>query len=294
MSLGYTILVTDDNPETLELLEAYLTLAGYRVLGANDGGQGLEILHLHQVDLILLDIQMPVRDGFSMMSGIRDNPLWSKIPVIFLSSFDRPNLKVKALEMGAEDYVVKPFDKAELLARIKAVLRRSHRFREVESCFHGDLSSISLPILLQTLALSSKSAQIKLPNVQGWIELEDGYFTGAGFAEFTGQEAVLRLIFGARGTFDVEFDPKVFHQQGIRIPVDSLLINIAPTIDELIGMLGKIPDLNARVKVNDGSILNGSYTTIQDAMILLPQDLKQNASHILHAVDDGKIVFTDS
>lgn len=289
MALGFQVLVVDDDPNTLELLEEYLHLDGYRAVGACNGDEALRVLQAGRIDLILLDIQMPKRDGFATLGEIQKRSEWRDIPVIFLSSFDRPNLKVKGLEMGAEDYVTKPFDRAELLARIKVVLRRSRRFREVENCFHGDLSSISLPVLLQTLSLGSKTARVTLSNPDSWIEVRDGYFIGAGLADFQGKEALLRLIFGARGSFDIEFEPKDSHDQGMSLPIDSLLIEMAPKIDEARDVLSEIVDPEARVKIKDGSTLNGSSTTLLNALILLPEDLESNARHVIEALANGQI-----
>lgn len=286
--MGFQILVTDDDPNTLEILQQYLHLEGYRVIGAGNGDEALRVLRDSEVDLILLDIQMPQRDGFGTMSEIQERSAWRDIPVIFLSSFDRPNLKVKALEMGAEDYVTKPFDRAELLARIKVVLRRSRRFREVESCFHGDLATIPLAVLLQTMSLGSKTARVSLTDSQGWVEVREGQFIGAGLAQFTGKDALLRLIFGARGSFDIEFEPSEPQDQGMLLPIDSLLIEIAPQIDEAMEILSEIVDTGARVRINDGSILNGSSTTLLNALMLLPDSLENNARHVVEGLGNGK------
>jgi CheY-like chemotaxis protein len=289
MSLGFQVLVIDDDPNTLEILEQYLHLEGYRVVGASDGDEALRILRGNEVDLILLDIQMPKRDGFGTMDEIQNRPEWRDIPVIFLSSFDRPNLKVKALEMGAEDYVTKPFDRAELLSRIKVVLRRSRRFREVETCFHGDLATIPLPVLLQTLSLGSKTARVTLSDSQGWVEVRGGQFIGAGLAEFTGKDALLRLVFGARGSFDIEFEPTESQDQGMLLPIDSLLIEIAPRIDEANQILSEVVDPGARVRIKDGSTLNGASVTLLEALILLPDTLEANARHVIDALSNGQI-----
>ena len=289
MALGFTVLIIDDDSDTLELLGEYLALAGFHAIGAPNGEEGLVRLAQERVDLVLLDIQMPKKDGFSTMTEIRKNSEWSDIPVIFLSSFDRPNLKVKGLELGAEDYVTKPFDRAELLARIKAVLRRSRRFREVENCLHGDLASIPLPVLLQTLALGSKSALIKLPELAARIYIKEGQYVSSEYGKFTGKDALLRLIFGARGKFDIEFDPTGVQSSDVPLPIDSLLIEFAPIIDETTAGISAIIDPEAQVEIRDGSALNGATTIIRRVIMQLPGDIHENSKHVVQAVAEGRI-----
>ena len=289
MALGFTILIVDDNADTLGLMEEYLALAGFRALGATNGQEGLEMLARDTVDLVLLDIQMPKKDGFSTLQEMRKNLKWTEIPVIFLSSFDRPNLKVKGLEMGAEDYVTKPFDRAELLARIKAVLRRSRRFREVENCLHGDLSTIPLPVLLQTLALGGKTALIKLPELAAMIHIREGLYTGCEYGKFTGKDALLRLIFGARGKFDIEFDTSPAQGSGVSMPIDSLLIEFASVIDEATADISSVIDPETAVEIRDGSALNGAMTVVRRVVMQLPGNLRENSRQVAQAVSEGRI-----
>ena len=118
-----TILVVDDNKEIVFSLGKLLEYEGYRVLKAYDGLEALEILKEHAVDLILLDVMMPRLNGLSALMKIREN---NQIPVIILSAKTQESDKVSGLVMGADDYVEKPYNPAELTARVAAQLRRYH------------------------------------------------------------------------------------------------------------------------------------------------------------------------
>lgn len=116
------ILIVDDEPRYLRLLEANLRTEGYEVATAQDGVQALDVFSSQPIDLILLDIMMPRMDGFSVCERIRE---FSDVPIIILTAKGEEQDRVRGLDLGADDYLVKPFSATELLARVRAVLRRS-------------------------------------------------------------------------------------------------------------------------------------------------------------------------
>ena len=116
-----TILVVDDEPSILHVLQYNLEKAHYRVLVAGDGKQALDIAKVQNPDLILLDLMLPGLDGFEVCRQIRRA---CSTPIIMLTALDTEVDRVVGLELGADDYVVKPFSMRELMARVKAVLRR--------------------------------------------------------------------------------------------------------------------------------------------------------------------------
>lgn len=120
-----TILAVDDEENILELIRYNLETNGYKVIGANSGEQALELLQENTIDLCLLDIMLPGMDGMEVLRNIRSNSLYKKLPVIILTAKSDEISKVVGLEVGADDYLSKPFGVHELLARMKAVLRRS-------------------------------------------------------------------------------------------------------------------------------------------------------------------------
>ena len=116
-----TILVIEDNQDMLQLLQRILETEGYRVLLATDGIYGMQVVREQKLDLILLDIMMPGPDGLATLESIRE---CSNAPVIMVSAKWEVETVHKALEIGADDYLKKPFSPIELLARVRAKLRR--------------------------------------------------------------------------------------------------------------------------------------------------------------------------
>ena len=116
-----TILVCDDDKDIVEAIDIYLTQEGYRVLKAYDGLQALEILKKEEVHLLIIDIMMPKLDGIHATLRIREE---SSIPIIILSAKTEDADKILGLNIGADDYVTKPFSPLELVARVKSQLRR--------------------------------------------------------------------------------------------------------------------------------------------------------------------------
>ncbi|MCI8852745.1 MAG: response regulator transcription factor [Lachnospiraceae bacterium] len=117
------ILIVDDEKPICDLIDLNLTAAGYQCRSVQDGLEAIDLIEKENFDLILLDVMLPGADGFDIMEYIR--PL--KVPVIFITARDHVRDKVKGLKLGAEDYLVKPFEVLELLARVEVVLRRYHK-----------------------------------------------------------------------------------------------------------------------------------------------------------------------
>ena len=125
--MAISVLIVEDDPNIRELLQLYLEKDGYAVTLASEGGQGLEKYRAIKPDLVLLDVMMPVMDGWAVCKAIRQD---GNTPVIMLTAKGETDDKVTGLKAGADDYVTKPFEMKELLARIEAVLRRSDRSAE--------------------------------------------------------------------------------------------------------------------------------------------------------------------
>ena len=127
LMMAKKVLIVEDDSNIAELLNLYLEKEGFEPLVAKDGGKGVEQFRAFQPDLVLMDIMLPVMDGWSVLKKIRES---SKVPVIMLTAKGETSDKVSGLEMGADDYIVKPFEMKEVLARIHAVLRRTGQEEE--------------------------------------------------------------------------------------------------------------------------------------------------------------------
>ena len=119
---GKKILVVDDEPQITELLKSYLEREGYQVAVAADGEEALAMADAERPDLILLDLMLPKKNGFEVCRDIRAK---SRVPIIMLTARDEEPDKIVGLELGADDYITKPFSPREAVARVRAVLRRS-------------------------------------------------------------------------------------------------------------------------------------------------------------------------
>lgn len=118
------IMVVDDDPDLLEMVQEALEVEGYSVITADNGQTALEKIDQEKPNLVLLDIKMPVLDGYQVLQQIR---IKSNIPVIMLTGVQEPNSVSQSLDLGADDYIKKPFSVQELMAHIRAKLRRMHR-----------------------------------------------------------------------------------------------------------------------------------------------------------------------
>jgi len=155
---SHNILIVDDNPEILEVLEIYLKEAGFGVHKARDGRQAMELLKINDIHLIIMDIMMPIMDGVKATSYIRDE---NNIPIIFLSAKSQEADKIKGLEVGADDYITKPFSPPEVLARVKAQLRRYTKLN-VEMPDQKEIVIRGLVINLKNMSVSVNDDIIKL------------------------------------------------------------------------------------------------------------------------------------
>ena len=120
--MAISVLIVEDDRNIAELLQMYLEKEGYAVTTAGDGGKGLEKFRTIKPDLVLLDVMMPVMDGWAVCNAIRSE---SQTPIIMLTAKSETSDKVQGLKAGADDYITKPFEMREVLARVEAVLRRT-------------------------------------------------------------------------------------------------------------------------------------------------------------------------
>ena len=134
---GKRVLVVDDDAKTVELVKLYLNRDGYRVLTAYDGIEALRLAREGHPDLIVLDIMLPGLDGLEVCQTIRAE---SDVPIIMLTARTTDQDRVKGLDLGADDYVTKPYSPKELVARVRAVLRRLPGERGPAEVKHGELT----------------------------------------------------------------------------------------------------------------------------------------------------------
>lgn len=152
-----TILVVDDEPKIVRALKAYLEGAGFRVVTAADGQMGLITFRHEKPDLILLDLMLPVMDGMEVCKKIRRD---SDVPIIMVTARSEEVDKLVGLEIGADDYIVKPFSPREVVARVKAVLRRTDRAVEASGVLR--VGELVLDVDSHQVTVAGKSISVTL------------------------------------------------------------------------------------------------------------------------------------
>ena len=181
------ILVVDDDSNISELLKIYFENEGYDVKVANDGVEGLSYFKLFEPDLVLLDIMMPKKDGWQVCREIREI---SSKPIIMITAKGEVFDKVLGLELGADDFVVKPFDMKELSARVKAVLRRyqTHMHQNDEEVIKYE----NIEISLQKYELKLNGKSVDIPPK----ELELLYFLASHYNRVFTRDQLLDKVWG--------------------------------------------------------------------------------------------------
>ncbi len=129
----YNILVCDDEPKIVELLKVYLEMQGYKVISAYNGNEAWERFSDNSIDIVLTDIMMPMSDGYELVEKIREK---SNVPIMFISAKVDVVDRIKGLQIGADDYIIKPFDPMEVITRLTANLRRYYNYgsQNVRKC----------------------------------------------------------------------------------------------------------------------------------------------------------------
>ena len=180
------ILVVDDDPNISRLEQLYLEKEGYEVKVAADGNEAIESFRKLPPDLVLLDVMLPGTDGYEVLKAIRKS---GSIPVIMVTAKGETFDKVLCLELGADDYNLKPFDGKEMIARVKAVLRRAHGSEEEQA---GDLSFPGLTVSLKEYDAHYEGKRLEMPPK----ELEVLYFLASHPNQVFTREQLLSQIWG--------------------------------------------------------------------------------------------------
>ena len=180
------ILVVDDDPNISRLEQLYLEKEGYEVKVAADGNEAIESFRKLPPDLVLLEVMLPGTDRYEVLKAIRKS---GSIPVIMVTAKGETFDKVLCLELGADDYIVKPFDGKEMIARVKAVLRRAHGSEEEQA---GDLSFPGLTVSLKEYDAHYEGKRLEMPPK----ELEVLYFLASHPNQVFTREQLLSQIWG--------------------------------------------------------------------------------------------------
>jgi DNA-binding response OmpR family regulator len=203
------ILIVEDDLNLLRLLKANLEREGFAIRTAENGKQALSVANKTLPGLVIADILMPEMDGWELCYRLRSEQRTSQVPFIFLTSRTEVPDRVRGLEIGADDYVTKPFSQKELVARIRRVIERSRPAgsEQTEAAISGSLGEMSLADLLQIFEHGGKSGTLLvIRERQGKILLQRGSVIDAQIDDLRGEEAVYRMFAMTDGRF--EFRPE--------------------------------------------------------------------------------------
>ena len=203
------ILLVDDEVDYLTLLKLKLVNEGFEVVVTDRATEALEVMEKEQPDLVIADVVMPEMDGIAMYRKMRELPGAGDTPLLFLSGKDETNMKVEALHLGAEDYLIKPVDLKELAARIRNIIRRDKRRKTgvgggSSQGVVGDLRNLGVPDIVQTLHLGLKTACVVLKAGQrdeGRIYFTNGRISHCETENIAGEDAFYRMLRLQEGAF---------------------------------------------------------------------------------------------
>ncbi len=203
------VLMVDDEVDFLTLLKLKLVNEGFDVVATDNAEEALKLMAREKPDIAVVDVVMPEMDGLAMFRKMREaGDGLSDIPVIFLSARDESQVKVEALYLGAEDYLVKPVNLKELAARIRNIIRRDSRLRigaaGASTGVVGDLKNLGVSDIVQTLHLGLKTACVTLKGAageEGRIYFENGRIRHCEVGKLSGEDAFYRLLYWQEGPF---------------------------------------------------------------------------------------------
>ena len=210
------ILIADDEPHIRELVRLYLSREGYELEFAADGQEALEKAVMLQPDLVVLDLMMPKLDGFEVTKGIRQD---SDVPILMLTVRREDAVKVAGFELGADDYLTKPFNPKELVARVKAILRRSDGISR--SGVEVSVGSLTLNRQTREATLGERSIKLRTKEFDLLFALAQNLHT------VMSREQLLSLVWGytfsgETRTVDVHINHLRQHLRGSDLQIDTL------------------------------------------------------------------------
>ena len=282
---GEKVLVVDDEPLIAQMLTDRLQELYVNVIRASNGVEALEMAWEHVPDLILLDVMMPKIDGFEVAKILKENPRTATIPIIFLTALSQVKDKVRGLQLGAEDYVTKPFHFDELLVRVNKVLRKSEAEKSEKggvglAAVKGKLRDMSLVNLIQFLELEKKTGILSIVSESrsGHLYFQEGKIVNAVQGTLHGEGAVYRLLNWTDGDFELEslgttppsgpaqitMSNQTIIMEGLRrldetarlaknLPPPSTRLKASPRLRQILADKKLAPDLERFLRLFDGN-----------------------------------------
>lgn len=246
------ILLVDDDPDILCILSAVFESAGHGVLAISDPLGVEAVLREHRFDALILDVMMPSRSGWEVLQALRSDPWNRRLPVLMLSAIGDAANRVRGIRLGADDFVAKPFNPDEVLARVEALVER--RSSE-DSGLQGDLEEVPVGEVLQSLANSGASGLLEVftPGGGGRLRFAAGRCMAAELDGLRGEEAVVALLKQRQGSFRVCLEANVTNTGGEALPLSRLLLEAVWIEDELKARLDLLPAEDRGLRATNGT-----------------------------------------
>jgi DNA-binding response OmpR family regulator len=256
---GERVLLVEDEPLIARMLQDCLAPLYVELIHVTDGAKALAEVAENPPDLVLLDVMIPEMDGFEVARKIKSDPKTVHLPIIFLTALAQAKDKVKGFQLGADDYITKPFQFEEVQARVTGALQRAEAARALRAAaagrgIQGRLRDMSLPNLMQFIELERASGVLSLTQGQerGHIYFEGGRIVSAVAGGVSGEEAVYRMLRWDEGEFDLERlhggEPP---EATIILSNQALLLEGLRRRDEIERLHARLPPPHTRLKVGD-------------------------------------------
>jgi DNA-binding response OmpR family regulator len=265
------LLLVDGDPRSVRVLEVSLKNAGFNVTTASDGADALAKLEYAAPDLILTDTRLPGIDGYEMVRKLKAQPEHAAIPIVFLTSQKSIEDKIRGLELGVEDYLIKPIFVRELITRVHMLLARRTQERIAtgpasRTRFAGSLEDMGVVDLLQTIEVSRKSgvARINQGKRHATVYFRDGKLVDAEIGKLRGEEAIYRALLWTTGDFEVEFK-HVDNPDVIPTSTQGLLMEGMRRVDEWGRLSEQLPSLDV--------VFDVEHETLVERLTEIPDEL---------------------
>ena len=257
------ILLVDSDIENLRLYEISFRRAGLVTTTATDGADALKKLELFQPDLIVSEVSLPQMDGYEFCAEVKNDPRYRTIPFLFLTKEKSIENKVMGLELGADDYLVKPIFIKELITRVKMLIdRRDKEGMQVHGgkSLSGNLGEMEIVDLIQIMDMGVKSGTILLSfegGDEGKIFFRKGKLSHVQYGKYIDMKAFARILNRSRGEFNIEFsEPDV--EDTIELNTHEFVMEGMRWIDEWRGVLEGMPPLDSVLAVNSELVLEAN------------------------------------
>ncbi|HEY2735329.1 MAG TPA: response regulator, partial [Polyangiales bacterium] len=230
--------VVDDNEHYRERAAKVMREAGFEVIVASNGFEGLSAALKHQPSVVLSDVQMPGMDGWALLRMIRARPTLRRTPVLFLTDLSSEEQRLRGYELGVDDYVAKPFTSVELIARVERILERVNMTEDaVANGMRGDLSKIPLSSLLSFAELERRTGilQLESERERATLHLREGAVMRIDLGEehnrLEGIERIFHVLEWQSGRFELS-SGGVFAEDVLGLPTTYVLLEHARRRDE--------------------------------------------------------------